>query len=125
MSRWNATIRSALVTTVALMVVVGALATANAAPDPAKRYRAVQITEEDVILQEPQMQVILQNDDFHRMLLAGDLDEVLGSEILPWNFETVRQPPTPTDGGLHQAYRPPASGLNRAYMPPSYGARWL
>jgi hypothetical protein len=119
MSRWNVTIKSALLATAALMV-VGALATADAAPDPAERYRAVQITEEDVILQDPQIQAVLQNQDFHRMLLEGNLGEALERSgylrdpsapgdggILPWNFDSAR------DEALHQAFRLPALGLNR------------
>jgi hypothetical protein len=113
MTGLNVPIKSALVATVAIVVVLSAFAAANAAPDPAKRYRAEQITEEDVILQDPHIQVVLQNDAVQRLLLKGDLDEALErlDDILPWNFDALAGSRRP--GGLDRAHRPPFASLAR------------
>jgi hypothetical protein len=65
----------------AFMVAAAAVTSADAVPRQAERFHAPQITETDVSLDNPEVQVVLQSDTFHEMLAEMSFGEALERSV--------------------------------------------
>src|SRR5437867_3537270 len=103
----------------------------------AKRYQATQITDKDVVLQDPQIVALLQSDLFHKVIATPEFKKLSQTEEF-WQLVTTadfkrtfllpdadggRQTTLPDADGGRQVTRPDADGGRQTTLPDADGGR--
>src|SRR5258705_12972901 len=92
----------------------------------AKRYQATQITDRDVVLQDPQVQALLQSDLFHKVIATPEFKKLSQSNefwqlVTTSDFQRIIKLPD-ADGG-RQVKLPDADGGRQVKLPDADGGR--
>jgi len=91
----------------------------------AKRYQATQITDRDVVLQDPQVQALLQSDLFHKVIATPEFKKVAQNEqfwrlVTTADFQRTIAPPNPSsEFGKTIAPPNPSSEFGKTIAPPA------
>src|SRR2546425_9576590 len=105
----------------------------------AKRYQATQITDKDVVLQDPQIQALLQSDLFHKVIATPEFKKLSQSDefwqlvttadfrriiVIP-NPDVDRQTTLPNPDAGRQTTLPDADGGRQVKLPDADGGRQI
>ena len=92
----------------------------------AKRYNATQITDKDVVLQDPQVQALLQSDLFHKVIATPEFRKLAQTDQF-WHLVTTadfqKLVVLPDADGRSRVVVPDADGRSRVVLPDADGLR--